>query len=42
MSDILLFNPPPDKAADNIAWAAHMETGHRTAERMMLDEVVYA
>jgi hypothetical protein len=42
MSDILLFNPPPDKATDNIAWAAHMETVHRTADRMMLDEVVYA
>jgi hypothetical protein len=41
MSDILVFNPPPDKAADGLAWAAHMEAVHRTAEKMMLDEVVY-
>jgi len=42
MSDILMFQPPPDKAADNFAWAAHMTEVHRTAEKMMLDEVVYA
>jgi hypothetical protein len=42
MSDILVFNPPPDKAADGLAWAAHMEAVHRIAEKMMLDEVVYA
>ena len=42
MSDILVFNPPPDKAADGLAWAAHMEAVHRTAEKMMLDAVVYA
>jgi hypothetical protein len=42
MSDILVFNPPPDKAADGIAWAAHMTEVHRMAEKMMLDEVVYA
>ena len=42
MSDILVFQPPPDKAADGIAWAAHMETVKRTAEKMMLDEIVYA
>jgi hypothetical protein len=41
MSDILVFNPPPDKAADGIAWAAHMAEVHRTVEKMMLDEVVY-
>jgi hypothetical protein len=42
MSDILVFQPPPDKTADDLAWAAHMEEVHRIAERMMLDEVVYA
>jgi len=42
MSDILVFRPPPDKATDGIAWAAHMEEVHRVAEKMMLDEVVYA
>ena len=41
ISDILVFNPPPDKAADGLAWAAHMEAAHRTAEKIMLDEVVY-
>jgi hypothetical protein len=42
MSDILVFNPPPDKAADSIAWAAHMADIHCIAEKMMLDEIVYA
>ena len=42
MSDILVFNPPPDKAVDGLAWAAHMTEIHRTAERMMMNEVVYA
>jgi hypothetical protein len=41
MSDILMFRPPPDKAADGIVWAAHMTEIHRIAEKMMLDEVVY-
>jgi hypothetical protein len=41
MSDILVFNPPPDKAANGLAWAAHMTDIHRIAEKMMLDEVVY-
>jgi hypothetical protein len=42
MSDILVFQPPPDKAADGLAWAAHMAEVHRLAEKMMLDEIVYA
>ena len=42
MSDILALHPPPDKAADGIAWATFMETVKRTAEKMMLNEVVYA
>ena len=42
MSDILTLNPPPDKAADGLAWAAHMADVHRTAEKMMCDEVIYA
>ena len=42
MSDILVFSPPPDKAADGLAWAAHMTEVRRIAEKMMLDEVVYA
>jgi hypothetical protein len=42
MSYILAFNPPPDKATDGIVWASHMTEVHRVAEKMMLDEVVYA
>lgn len=42
MSDILVFNPPPDKAADSLAWAAYMGEVHRIAEKMMLGEIVYA
>ena len=42
MADILIFSPPPDKAADGIAWASHMTEVRHTAEKMMLDEVVYA
>ena len=42
LSDILVFQPPPNKAADGLAWAAHMTEVHRTAEKMMLDAVIYA
>ncbi len=42
MSDILIFKPAPDKAAASLAWAAHMAEVHRIAEKMMLDEIVYA
>lgn len=41
VSDYLVFNPPPDKATDGFAWAAHMEAVHRAAEMKMLNEVVY-
>jgi len=42
ISDILILRPPPDKNADSLAWAAHMGEIHRIAEKMMLDEIVYA
>jgi hypothetical protein len=42
MSDILVFNPAPDKPADSLAWAAHMTEIRHIAEKMMLDEIVYA
>ncbi|MDR0293205.1 MAG: TnpV protein [Oscillospiraceae bacterium] len=42
ISDILALNPPPDKTADGIAWASHMTEVKRIAERMVLDEIVYA
>ena len=41
MSDILVFQPLPDKATDGLAWAAHMNTVKHTAEKMALDELVY-
>ena len=41
MSEILFFNPPPDKTTDHLAWAEHMASVHRIAEKMMLDEIVY-
>ena len=41
MSDMLTFNPPPNKADDGLKWSAHMAEIHRIAEKMMLDEVVY-
>lgn len=42
VSDILVFQPPPEKSADGLAWAAHMAEIHRLAEMKVLDEVVYA
>jgi len=42
MADILIFNPPPDKSVDSLAWASHMTAVRHAAEKMMLDEVVYA
>ena len=41
MADMLTFQPPLDKDADGIAWAAHMTEFRRIAERMMLDELIY-
>jgi hypothetical protein len=42
MSDMLVFRPPPDKAADGLAWAAHMTEIRDMAEKMIFDTVVYA
>jgi len=42
MSDMLVFNPPPNKADDGLKWAAHMAEIHRIAEMTMLNEIVYA
>jgi hypothetical protein len=41
MSDMLVFRPPPDKATDGLAWAAHMTEIRGTAEKIMLDTVIY-
>jgi hypothetical protein len=42
MSETLVFNPPPDKAANGLEWVAHMADVYRIAEKIMLDEIVYA
>ena len=42
MSDMPMFQPPPDKAVYGLAWAVHMAEIRRLAEKKMLDEVVYA
>jgi len=42
MSDMLAFRPPTDKASDGLAWAAYMTEIHRLAEKIMLNEIVYA
>ena len=34
-------NPPPDKATDNLAWAAHMNVLHHLAEEYILAELIY-
>jgi len=39
--DILKTNPPPDKSVDSLAWAAHMTAIRHTAEKIVLDEIVY-
>jgi hypothetical protein len=41
MSDMLVFRTPPDKATDGLAWAVHMTKIRDTAEKMMLDTVIY-
>jgi hypothetical protein len=42
MVGILTLRPPPDRAADGLAWAGHMAAVHRVAEQTMLNEIVYA
>jgi len=34
-------DPPPDKAADNLAWVAHMNALKQSAEEIVLDELIY-
>ena len=41
MADILVFRPPPDKAADGLAWAEHMNTIKHMAEEIIFDELIY-
>jgi hypothetical protein len=41
MSDILVFQPPPDKATDGLAWAAHMAEIKRIAEETVSADLIY-
>ena len=41
MSDILVFQPPPDKATDGLAWAAHMNEIKRMAEETVSADLIY-
>jgi hypothetical protein len=41
MEYLTLSNPPPDKATDGLAWAAHMGMLHRTAEEIIFAELIY-
>ena len=42
MEQLAKRNPPPDKAVDGLAWAAHMNTLKRIAEEMVLSELIYS
>jgi len=41
MEQLIKCNPPPDKAVDGFAWAAHMNTLYHIAEESILAELVY-
>ena len=41
MAGLIKQNPPPDKATDNLAWAAHMNALHHSAEETILAELIY-
>ena len=41
MAGLIKQNPPPDKATDNLAWAAHMNALHHSAKETILAELIY-
>ena len=41
MAQLIKQNPPPDKALDNLAWAAHMNMLKQIAEENILSEIIY-
>ena len=41
MSDLLEKNPAPDKATQQLAWAAHMNSLKAQAEEIILHELIY-
>jgi len=42
MEHFMLSNPPPDKAIDDLAWAAHMDMLRHTAQEIVLSELIYS
>jgi hypothetical protein len=42
MRQLVEKNPPPDKAANPMAWVAHMNALKAQAEEMILTELIYA
>lgn len=41
MTDLLAKNPVPDKATQQLAWVAHMNSLRAQAEEIILHELVY-
>ena len=41
MTDLLAKNPAPDKATQQLAWVAHMNSLKAQAEEIVLQELVY-
>ena len=41
MAQLVKRNPHPDKATDNLAWAAHMNVLKHSAEESILNELIY-
>ena len=41
MADLLAKNPAPDKATQQLAWVAHMNSLKAQAEEIVLQELVY-
>jgi len=41
MGQLVQRDPPPDKAADGLAWAAHMNTLHNIVEETILSKLVH-
>ena len=41
MKELLIKNPAPDKATQQLAWAAHMNSLKAQAEEMVITELIY-
>ena len=41
MKELLIKNPAPDKATQQLAWAAHMSSLKAQAEEMVVAELIY-